>query len=497
MTVRAEMSGRIVYPALYEINTRVLLRKLERASPGLKTLDDIPDSLLDGWARAGFDWIWLLGVWQTGPAGQQISRSVPALREEFHQLLPDCCDVDVCGSCFAVADYTVSEKLGGNAALLRIRDRLSGRNLRLMLDFVPNHTALDHPWVRTHPEYYIHGSEDDLVRESGNYCRVESQVLAYGRDPYFAGWPDTLQLNYAEACFQAAMRAELLKIAGMCDGLRCDMAMLMLPDVFERTWRRRAEPFWPGAIQAVRGVHPNFRFMAEVYWDREWDLQQQGFDYTYDKRLYDRLRAQEAVAVRDHLKADLNFQARSARFLENHDEPRAAATFPGDVHRAAAAVTFLSPGLRFFHDGQLEGFRSRIPVHLNRGPAEPADISLLTFYERLLKCLKVPELRTGEWRLLECTRAWDTNWTVEDFICFAWSGGRRLRFVVAVNYAAHQSQCFVQLPFEDLRGRQVRLRDTMSDAVYDRDGDELLNRGLYLDMPAWGLHVFELRCTGE
>src|SRR5258705_9685044 len=154
-SVQDEMSGRIVYPALYEINTRVLLRKLEQASPGLKTLDDIPDSLLDEWASVGFDWIWLLGVWQTGPAGQKISRLAPALREEFHQSLPDCCDADVSGSCFAVTGYSVSEKLGGNAALLRIRDRLSRRNLRLMLDFVPNHTALDHPWVRTHPEYYI------------------------------------------------------------------------------------------------------------------------------------------------------------------------------------------------------------------------------------------------------------------------------------------------------------------------------------------------------
>ena len=81
-------------------------------------------------------------------------------------------------------------------------------------------------------------------------------ILAHGRDPYFDGWPDTLQLNYAKAQLQQAMIGELLRIAGQCDGLRCDMAMLLLPEVFERTWGRRSEPFWPKAIAAVRQAQP-------------------------------------------------------------------------------------------------------------------------------------------------------------------------------------------------------------------------------------------------
>jgi glycosidase len=485
-------SRRVLNPTLYEVNTRVLLRRLEQKTSKPATLDDIPESMLDFWVDSGFDWVWLLGVWQTGPTGQRISRSNAAFREEYHHVLPDFTDYDICGSCFPVADYSVSNGLGGNSALQRLRERLSKRNLKLMLDFVPNHTSPDHPWVREHPEYYIRGTEENLSREAWNYCRLGATVFAYGRDPYFAGWPDTVQLNYAELRFQDAMRAELLKIARLCDGVRCDMAMLMLPDVFERTWGRRPEPFWPTAIQAVRRAHPDFLFLAEVYWDREWDLQQQGFDYTYDKRLYDRLRDQHAVAVREHLKADLNFQMRSARFLENHDEPRAAATFPEDVHKAAAAVTFFCPGLRFFHEGQFEGSRLRIPVHLNRGPVEAPNGSLYAFYEQLLKGLEHPEFRTGEWRLLECDRAWDDNWTSQEFICFSWSDGSQPRFVVAVNYSAHQSQCLVKLPFEGLRGRQVRFRDIMGSAVYERSGDDMAARGLYLDMPPWGLHIFNV-----
>ena len=151
------------------------------------------------------------------------------------------------------------------------------------------------------------------------------------------------------------------------------MAMLVLPDVFERTWGRRAPLFWPRRPDACASSIPDFCFMAEVYWDLEWTLQQQGFDYTYDKRLYDRLREGHARPVREHFHAGLDYQDKLARFLENHDEPRAAATFAPDVHEAAAVVTFLSPGLRFFHQGQFEGATKRISPHLVRGPDEPAN----------------------------------------------------------------------------------------------------------------------------
>ena len=126
----------------------------------------------------------------------------------------------------------------------------------------------------------------------------------------------------------------------------------------------------------MREKFPHFCFMAEVYWDMEWTMQQQGFDYAYDKRLYDRLREGHARPVREHFHAGLDYQNKLARFLENHDEPRAAATFAPEVHEAAAVITFLSPGLRFFHQGQFEGRKKRISPHLVRGPEEPVDQKL-------------------------------------------------------------------------------------------------------------------------
>jgi glycosidase len=474
----------------------VWLTALSRSIGRHATLDDIPDAELDRLATLGFDWVWLLSVWQTGAAGQRVSATNPEWRKEFQETLPDLREEDIAGSGFAITGYTVHTQLGGDAALERLRERLRQRGLRLLLDFVPNHMGLDHPWVETHAEYFVPGTELDLARAPRNYTWVKrkqgDRLLAHGRDPYFPGWPDTLQLNYANPATQEAMIGALLKIAGQCDGVRCDMAMLVLPDVFERTWGLRAPLFWPEATQRVRQQSPGFCFMAEVYWDLEWTLQQQGFDYAYDKRLYDRLREGHARPVRAHFRAGLDYQDRLARFLENHDEPRAAAVFAPEVHRAAAVITFLSPGLRFFHQGQLQGVKKRISPHLVRGPDEPVDRELEAFYERLLRVLRHPAVRDGRWQLLECAAAWEGNWTSDCFVAFAWHGREGDRLIVAVNYAANQSQCFVRLPFSDLAGSVWRLHDRLGDACYDREGDALQCLGLYLNVLPWQVHVFAL-----
>ena len=399
-------------------------------------------------AELGFDWIWLLGVWQTGEAGRQISRT----------LMPDVRESEICGSPFAVVAYRVASELGGDAALARLRAGLADRGMRLMLDFVPNHTAIDHPWMQAHPEFYIRGSEQDLAQRPANYLLLPNTgIFAHGRDPYFPGWPDTLQLNYGNDSLRQAMKEELMKVAGRCDGVRCDMAMLLVPEVFKRTWGIDMQPFWPDAIGEVRRAYPEFVFMAEVYWDMEWALQQQGFDYTYDKRLYDRLRSGNASAVRSHVLADLDFQEKSVRFLENHDEERAATAFPPEMHRAAAVVTYFIPGMRFFHEGQLEGRRFRTSVHLCRRKTEAIDLALRDFYSELLNYLKLPVLRIGDWEMLESSP--------EACLAFRWSDGQAKALVI-VNFSPDHAEC------------RTRLGDTAGD--------------LRLDLPGWGYQVLLL-----
>jgi glycosidase len=493
-----------LYPSLYQINTRVWLRELANTLGRPATLADIPDSFLDQLVSLGFDYIWFLGLWQTGQAGRQVSLSHHEWLQEFQATLPGFSEADISGSPFAVTGYTLHQDFGPEADLFSLKERLQKRNLKLMVDFVPNHSAPDHPWVQSHPEFYVQGSEADLEREPHNYRRVEtpggSLILAYGRDPYFAGWPDTLQLNYRHAGLREAMAQELLKLAGIADGVRCDMAMLILPEVFQRTWGDRSlptdgsipvdEPFWPETIGRVKAKNPGFIFMAEVYWDLEWVLMQQGFDYCYDKSLYDRLLSRDAAAVRAHLWADMAYQNRLARFLENHDEPRAAHEFPPPVHQAAGVITYLTPGLRFFHEGQLEGRRVKVSMHLGRRPEEPVDPELQEFYRKLLDCLKRPEVRDGRWQLLEVRPAWEGNPTWDRFLAFAWEGGQGQRLLITVNYGPTQGQCHVGLPWADLRGKQVILQDLMKEARYEWKGDDLCNQGLYVDLPAWGFHVF-------
>ena len=492
-------------PSLYQINTRVWLNELSAKLGRPATLHDVSDEFVDWVAQQGFDYLWPLGVWQTGPIGRAVSMAEPSWRQGYLAALPDLRDSDITGSPFAIQAYRVHSDFGGDAALASLRERLKQRNVRLLLDFVPNHTARDHAWVTSHPEFYIAGTEADLQREPHNYARVDtasgSRILAYGRDPYFPGWPDTFQLNYRSSGLRAAMAEQLRSVASACDAVRCDMAMLLLPDVIQRTWGERARPadgsaqidapFWPEAIAEVRSRHPDFVFMAEVYWDREYDLQQQGFDYTYDKRLYDRLCGRDAQTVRGHLCAALDFQRRSVRFLENHDEPRAAATFPPDVHRAAAAIAFFVPGLRFFYEGELEGRRTHVSMHLGRRPNEVVDSELRNFYQRLLHTLKEPVFREGRWQLLATETAWLGNWTHQHFLAFSWEYAE-MRALVAVNYGPTFGQCYVRVPWNDLGSNLIRLRDRLSDAVYVRGGPDLEQRGLYLDVPPWHAHVFQL-----
>jgi hypothetical protein len=492
---------------VYQVNTRLRLRELSRRLGRPATFDDESDDDLDRLASLGVDWVWPLGVWQTGCAGREVARRQARRREDLTALLPDLSDDDILPSPFAVQGYTVHPDFGGDAALARFRERLRRRGLRLMLGFIANHTALDHPWVQEHPEYYVTGEEADLARQPGNYWRAPTRhgprILAHGRDPNFPAWPDTAQLDYRSPALRKAVTAELTRVAGLCDGVHCAMAMLLLPDVFRGVWGDRPSPgdrtapvdtsFWAEAIASARAAHPDCLFAAEAYWGLERPLQQDGFDYTYDKWLYDRLRERDAGAIRDLICADTERHHKSVHFLENVREPRAASVFPPEVHRAAAVITFLVPGMSLVHDGQLDGLRQWVPPYLGRRPNERPDPALRAFYLRLLECVRRPEVRDGTWRFLECRPSWERNPTWRQFVAFAWEGEGGGRVLVTVNYGYTQGQCYVRLPWSDLPGRPFVLQDFLSRVSYERDGSDLADRGLYLDVPEWHCHVFDVR----
>ena len=487
-------------PTIYEINTAVWLERLGRERGTPLRLDEVPSGAWDAIAALPVDAVWLMGVWRRSPAGLAIAQADPELDAANRAALPDLGDGDVIGSPYCVRDYVVDERFGGPPALAAARRSLADRGVGLLLDYVPNHVAPDHPWAAAHPEYLLPGTEDELERAPEAFLRVPAGIAARGRDPYFPPWPDVVQLNAFAPALRNAVAETLIAIGDQCDGVRCDMAMLMMNEIFARTWGERAGPvpaedYWPAVIGRVRAAHPELLFVAEAYWDMEWALQQQGFGLCYDKRLYDRLAHEGAAAVRAHLSADLGYQERLLRFIENHDEPRAAATFGPGQARAAAVVMATLPGARLYHDGQLEGRRVRIPVFLGRGPDEPPDEELRAFYAGLMRAAAGSGfVRDGVWRLCAC-EGWPDNRSNEQLVAWCWAADGA-RHVVVVNLADAPAQARVRLPWDDLAGRPWELTDRLDGRAFRREGDELAGAGLFVALDPWGAHVLAVAPGG-
>lgn len=491
------MTGWPARPAIYEVDTAVWLGDLSRAAGRRVTLAGVTGSGWDAITPDGADAVWLMGVWERSPAGLALADANPELQASFREALPDLRHEDVVGSPYCVRRYVAAGLFGGRDGLAAARAALAARGVRLILDYVPNHVAPDHPWVMSDPELFIRGSEDDLRADPAGWVAAGGQVLAHGRDPYFPPWPDVVQLNAFSPALRAATAETLADIAGQCDGIRCDMAMLMMNDIFAKTWGTRAgaappEDFWPAVLGELRGQHPEVVLAAEAYWDMESELQQQGFDFCYDKRLYDRIIEGDAPAVRDHLRADPGYQSRLLRFLENHDEPRVASRMDPAAERAAAVSIATLPGATLWYEGQFEGRRVRPPVFLARRPDEPTDTELADWYRRLLATVAGHGVRAGAWRLLEAD-GWPDNQSCRNLLAWTWSGADDARHVVVVNLSGQPAQGRIPPGWPDLPGRDWRLEDLLSGAVFVRDGGELAGPGLFVALEPWQYHVLSPR----
>ncbi|HSZ63572.1 MAG TPA: alpha-amylase family glycosyl hydrolase [Terriglobales bacterium] len=488
------------YPTIYEINTWVWLSEVSLKTGKPVDLGSVPSYEWDAIAKFGFDAVWFMGVWERSPAGIAIANKNTNLLDDFRRALHDFTPEDNVGSPYCVKRYVVDKHLGGPEGLAIARRELAKRGIKLLLDFVPNHLAPDHPWVTEHPEYFIRGNIEDVRNNPASFIEIQGNVCACGRDPYFPAWPDVLQLNVFQPGLRQAVVETLSSVLIQCDGVRCDMAMLLLNQIFEQTWGSRAgqrppNEYWDDVIAAVKRKHPDACFIAEAYWDLECELQQHGFDFCYDKRLYDRLKHENGESVRLHLCADLAYQRKLLRFLENHDEPRAAAVFSLAKEQATAVTTSTLPGARLFHEGQFEGRRVRLPVFLGRRPAEPVNNALQIFYDKLLAAINAPIFRGGEWQLCE-RNGWPDNQSYQNLVAWSWikDDDRRL---IAVNLSDSAVQARVQVPWDAVRGKSWHLIDALSDAKYDRDGNEMASSGLYIELQSWSYCFFQYRPAGQ
>lgn len=484
------------HPHLYEINTWAWLEDLSRRAGQRIDLAGVPDSEWNALAAAGFDFVWLMGVWERSPASRRLFYGDAVSLASFQRALPGFTIDDVVGSPYSINDYRPDPRIGDWAALDAARAQLLRRGIQLLLDFVPNHLAIDHPWTLQHPEFFIQGSPGDLANDPASFYPVDTaagwKIIAHGKDPYFPAWRDVAQLNHFHPGLRAALLGQLKEVARHCDGVRCDMAMLMLTDIFGKTWAAHlagaAPPpteFWSD----VRAALPDFLLLAEAYWGTEPRLIQLGFDFCYDKTFYDLLRDNRAGDLRILLSADIAPQTRLARFLENHDEERAAALFGPERSRAAAALMSTVPGMHLFHQGQLEGRKLQFPIALSHIAAEPPDPGIQALYTRLLAITRDSVFHSGAWRLLSVDTQGDG--TAADLIVYDWQNEKTWN-LVAVNPSGVTAQGRIRLGDRADAARNYLCHDALNHADYERTGAELRDPGLFVRISPFDAQIFDI-----
>lgn len=483
------------HPKIFEINTWSWLNGLSERYNKPITLNNVPREVLDNEFTC-FDAVWLMGVWERSPRGCDIAIEDPDLQEEYRNALENFNTNDVVGSPYSIHYYHVDTQLGGKDGLATFRRQLTKRDLLLLLDYVPNHVSIDHLWTLEKSDVFIKGTADDLISHPDEFFSVGDMVYANGKDPFFPSWSDTAQINaFSSEARQKAINT-LLSIAEQCDGVRCDMAMLMTNSTFSRTWGEKAghppeKEYWVEVIRAVRDKDLKFRFFAEVYWDMEWELQQQGFDFCYDKRLYDRLIHENVQSIRAHLQAEWDYQSKLLRFIENHDEQRAVITLGEEKSKAAAIIVLTLPGARLIHEGQIFGYKIKLPVQLGRRQSEEKNKNLTHFYQNLLKSIPGKDFEEGKWMPCIIESIDDQNFSNQNLIAYQWKLDEK-RLLIVVNYSSIHSHGHVRIDEIEYGVTNWNFIDLLDQRNYIYKGENLSKYGLFVDLGPWHSHIFDV-----
>lgn len=437
-------------PHILEINTRAWLARLEAKHGRKFVLDEIPDEYWKAFKDRGFDAVWLMGVWKQSPKAQAVARSNEGIQQQIRQVVPDFKTEDIIASPYAVYEYEPAPDLGGENSLKNLREKLNAMGVALFLDFVANHTAIDSPAVNSDPDLYINtGKEVPRAHKDWFFQNENGVWIAHGRDPYFAPWTDSAQLNYFNPKTVRFMLQNLLKVASLCDGVRCDMAMLSLNKVHRDTWwefiggNLPKEEFWSEALKQVQEKYPEFTFIAEVYWGLEWEIQEMGFDYTYDKVLYDRLRFSNPENIKAHLGAEHLFQMRSIRFTANHDEEESLKAFGREKSLAAATIVATLPGARMIHLFQMMGRPARVPIQYVRD-AFAEDAQIRDYYAKLLTIASKPAFHGGQWSLTDVGPAGPEPDSCRNVLSWTWKQ-MNTASTVLINYSDKTAKCHFKI----------------------------------------------------
>jgi hypothetical protein len=485
--------------SIYEINTRVWLKRFgsEVEDP---TLKDVPKEYWSNLFDYGINYVWLMGVWKTNESVIKEYCFEPGLVNEYEKALKDFKVEDVIGSPYSIDSYELNPLIGSKEELLELKAHLNSNGVKLILDFIPNHFSAHSSLTEINPDLFLTADENFFKRDNHTYFKSkfhEDKYFAHGRDPFFPAWQDTVQLNYFNTKTREFMTNTLKRLAGLCDGVRVDMAMLALNNVFDNTWsgvltqgkyEKPVIEFWKQCIDEIKSLREDFIFIGEAYWDLEWELQRLGSDYTYDKKLLDRLKVGQISELKGHLMAESDYQQKSVRFIENHDEERAAKSFGTDKSQAAAVIMSTISGLKFYYDGQFEGKKIKLPVQLGREPAEGKNKCISDFYETLLRITNSEVFKYGNWQFLELRHAWEGSNTHHNFLGWLITHNDRKRLVL-VNYSREVSQCRVKIDVSNYP-EKFKLKDILNAKTFYRNTEEVKYDGLFVELGPYKSHIF-------
>ena len=436
-----------------------------------------------------------MGVWQKSKASAEIARKNDSLLLELKNILPDLdFGKDVGSSPYSIMAYEIDENFGTKNSLKSFRERLKKSGLKLILDFVPNHMAIDHEWVETNAEYFINGSYEDLKKNPNAYFQAKNnKIIAFGKDPYFPAWPDVAQLNYSNPETRKAMAETVNGIAKMCDGMRCDMAMLILNKIQKQIWGDKtkylepANEFWNELIPLIKKEDPGFIFIAEAYWGLEDELISYGFDFVYDIDFYHALIENNIDRIKTILSGGQKYSKNRLRFVENHDEPRALASFGRERALPATIILALTNGGHLFYQGQMEGFSKRLSVYLLRKASEDVNEDIYSFYENYFKALVEIKKLGIPWQYFEPEQDNANDITNKNILAFSCG-----KYVAVVNYAHTEAKVKLKLDLSWVTLKYIVFSDKLSLVKFEKKPEDVVPDGLHLMLSPYDFHLFKI-----
>ena len=482
-------------PHVLEVNAKIWFHQMKRDFGRNITLSDIPESYIVKLKAAGFDALWLMGVWEESLTSRQIARSDGPINNYLKRIVPDYTTEDVFGSPYSICSYNVDKYLGTNEDLLKFKAKLNENGMALILDFVGNHFSVDHPLTWQEPEMFISSNEEPQDKNLF-YQNKNGVWLAHGKDPYFAPWTDSAQLNLFNPKTRQMLEESLMKVCPLCDGLRCDMVMLMLNKVHREIWGKYLkfdtprEEFWPSVIQKVKEKYPFFTFIAEVYWGLEAEIQSLGFDFTYDKILYDRLLFSNPTQIAAHLGAEHLYQKKTIRFIANHDEEAPLTAFGSQARSfAAAAVAYTLSGARLFTASQICGDKYRLPIQY-QPLVRHVDNKVKSFYLKFLEIINHPCFHGGQWSLKAAQSCDGNDLSYQNILTWIWTQNTTCK-VIVINYSDNKSKFKIfidKLP----KTENIHLKDEISDSLINLSYEDVKKNGLFLEFDPYEFKILSV-----